>query len=260
MTLELKEVGFEYESGRRVLSGVTHGFRAGAVTGVVGPNGAGKSTLLRLLLGVLRPTSGRAVLDGRDVSGMAARERARRMAYIPQRTTPTFGFSVRECVGMGRLAWGGAGGDVVERALARVGLSDRGGEVFETLSAGQQQKAVLARSLAQMEGAERGGVLLADEPASALDPAHSLELMTIVRERAAAGATVVMVLHDFAIAGRFCDEVIVLGRGGEVAASGDAGRVLVPEVLDGVFGVRFVRGEQALVATAGPRMEGRGAN
>jgi len=171
------------------------------------------------------------------------------MAYIPQKTSPAFGFTVRECVRMGRLSWGGVGADeaVVTGALEKVGLLNRAEEVFDTLSAGQQQKAVLARALAQLSGVE-AAVVLADEPASALDPAHTLEAMTILRERAAAGGAVVLVVHDLGAAARYCDEVVVMAKG-RVAAVGSAGDVLTPAVLDPVFGVRFVREPGALVAT-----------
>jgi iron complex transport system ATP-binding protein len=248
MPLEAKELRFGYRAGRRVLGGVSWRFAEGKITAVIGPNGAGKSTLLRLLLGVLRPEEGggSVELDGCAVAGMKAAERAKRIAYIPQRTSPAFGFTLRECVAMGGLARGGAGQDEIHASLVRVGLADRAHEPFDSLSAGQQQKAVLARCLVQLRHAAGVPVLLADEPASALDPAHTLEAMTILREVAGGGgspgATVVVVMHDLPMAARFCDEAVVLGRDGRLAAAGEAAQVLRPEVLDGVFGVRFARG------------------
>lgn len=234
-----------------MLDGVSFGPRSGAVTGVIGPNGSGKSTLLRLLLGVLEPTRGKATLDGADIASIPAKERARRIAYIPQKTSPAFGFTVRDCVFMGRLASPTGAAAATERALDRVGLLSRADEVFETLSAGQQQRAILARALAQLEGAA-SPILLADEPASALDPAFTLAAMTILREAAAAGMTVIAVLHDLPIAARFCDDCLVLGAGdsgGRVLAFGTAQEVLVPGVLNRAFGVTFTKGEPGLIAS-----------
>src|SRR6516225_3508284 len=106
MSLKAANVGFSYQPGREVLSRVSLFLRPGAVTAILGPNGAGKSTLLRLLLGVLTPTSGGITLDGLEVSTTPHRHRARRIAYIPQRTSPAFGYTVTECIRMGRLAHG----------------------------------------------------------------------------------------------------------------------------------------------------------
>lgn len=250
MPIAASELGFAYVPRRAVLSGVSLTLRAGALTAIVGPNGAGKSTLLRLLLGVLRPTAGRVSLDDQEVWSMPHRARARRIAYIPQRTSPAFGFTVAQCVRMGRLAHGlPDDGAAAGRALDRVGLTARRDDVFDVLSAGQQQRAILARALAQLDSAEPGPILLADEPASALDPRQSLEAMAILRERAAAGVAVVVVLHDLTLAARFCDDAVVLTERGGIAAFGPAASTLTPDVLNGVFGVRFEREGDSLLAS-----------
>jgi iron complex transport system ATP-binding protein len=248
VSLEASDLSFAYRAGPPVLDGLSFGPRSGAVTGVIGPNGSGKSTLLRLLLGVERPTRGRATLDGTDIASIPVRDRAKRIAFIPQKTSPAFGFTVRECIRMGRLSTPARAEAATDKALARIGLTLRANDAFDTLSAGQQQKAILARALAQLDGAA-SPVFLADEPASALDPAHTLEAMTILRESAAAGATVITVLHDLPTAARFCDDCLILAPGGRVLGFGSTPTVLVPHILEQAFSVRFTRGEPALVAS-----------
>lgn len=247
MAIALEQVSFEYVPGRPVLRGVTLAPTPGKVTALIGPNGAGKSTLLRIMLGVLEPTRGRVLLEGRPLSSVARARRSRLIAYIPQRTSPAHGFTVLECVGMGSLSQAAGDDAGAMSALERVGLASQAGEVFDSLSAGQQQRAVLARALLQL-GSE-GAVLLADEPVSAMDPRQSLMSMSLLRERAAAGAAVVAAIHDFALAEAYCDEAAVLGPEGGIVAHGPVGESLSPEVLGRVFGVPFRRADRVLTPT-----------
>jgi iron complex transport system ATP-binding protein len=289
VSLEACQVKFGYMRRKPVLRGVGLELPGGAVTAIVGPNGAGKSTLAKVLVGVLRPGSGTVRLGGRDLRGLAGREAARRVAYVPQRGSVAFAFTVREVVGLGRYAWGGDGADaVVEGALSRVGMLEAAGELFGTLSAGQQQRVTLARALAQVweggsgglsvgkglslggegrtsprpppsatGGEEAGGevAFVADEPISALDPRHAIEAMGVLRDLAGAGVCVGVVLHDLTMAARYADRAVVLGEGGVVRAAGPAGEVLRPEVLGGVYGVDFEslgEGRAAALIPRGP--------
>src|SRR5262245_49033699 len=135
MPLEADKLSFSYRAGRPVLSGVTLTLEPGAITAVVGPNGAGKSTLLRLLLGLLRPTAGRVLLDGAPIQQIPARQRARALAYVPQRPSVAFAFTVREFVALGRYAAGGPDDpDAAAALLPRVDLADRADDPFPILS------------------------------------------------------------------------------------------------------------------------------
>jgi iron complex transport system ATP-binding protein len=241
MGLEVLAVDFAYTASRPVLREVSFALRPGTVTALVGPNGAGKSTLLRLMAGVRTPGAGRVTLDGVEIASIPRRSRAHRIAYLAQSPSVAFAYTVREFVRLGRYAAGSGGGDAaVARALARVDLSDRADDLFGALSAGQQQRAALARVLAQLDGAPGSPVLLADEPVAAMDPRHALAAMTIFNEMAAAGGgAVAVVLHDLNLAARFCSDALVLDSRGRVAASGPAERTLTPGVLDPVFNVAF---------------------
>ncbi len=243
MPLTADHVEFAYETARPVLRGVSFALRPASLTVLVGPNGSGKSTLLRLLLGVIAPGAGSVTMDGRPVAALRHADRARRIGYMPQSPSVAFGFSVRETVGLGRVAVS-AGTDAdrraVDAAIARVGLSARADEPFAILSAGQRQRATLARVLAQLDGGPPGSqALLADEPVSALDPRHAIGTMGQLRELARTGLTVLVVLHDLTLAARFADDALVLDESGRLAAAGPARQTLSPATLDPVFGVRF---------------------
>src|SRR5262249_12498838 len=151
-----------------------------------------------------------------------------------------FAFTVAQVVRLGRYARGAENEGAVRRSLDRVGLSPRAAEPFGTLSAGQQQLATLARVLAQLDGPSDGApVLLGVDPVEAMDPRHAMETLGLLRDMAAGGAAVLVVLHDLTLAARFADRAIVLGTDGRVAADGDAGEALDPARLEPVFGVPF---------------------
>ena len=240
MTLTATGVTFGYRRGVEVLRGVSVEIGPG-VTVLLGPNGAGKSTLARVLMGMAHPWEGRVQIDGRNIGAMRARERARRVAFVPQRPEVSTSFTVREVVGLGRYALG-ANEAAVSRAVARMELAGLENEVFAALSVGQQQRVTIARALAQMEGGQ-GRTLLADEPFSAMDPAHCRAAAGVMIELARAGAGVLLVLHDFTLARRVADRAVILSRDGRVAAAGAAGEVLTPTILEGVFGVSFHESE-----------------
>jgi iron complex transport system ATP-binding protein len=234
-------VSFAYGRSARVLDGVSLGLRPGRVCALVGPNGSGKSTLLRVLAGLADADAGEVMLDGRPVRGFSPPARARRLALVPQRPEVAFGYTVEAVVRFGLVARGqGTRAEAAVRtALERVGLAARARDRFEHLSVGQQQRAALARALAQMDGVEKGA-LLADEPVSAMDPKHAIACLSILRSLARAGHAVLVVLHDLNQAKRFADEAAVLGGDGRLAAHGPVERVLTAGVLEGVFGVGFV--------------------
>ncbi|MFO0963246.1 MAG: ABC transporter ATP-binding protein [Phycisphaerales bacterium] len=209
--------------------------RAGAITVLLGPNGAGKTTALRLAAGLLAPDAGAVRLDGARVHTVAESERARRIAYVPQRAEVGAPFRVDEVVALAH--WHGAPQPArVREALAAVGLADRASMPFHALSAGQQQRVVLARALAQ---SGPGGILLLDEAFAAVDAPEAAMLVGVLRERARAGATVLVASHDFALAGALADEVWFL-RDGATVAHGPAAQLLEPAALSALLGMPVV--------------------
>jgi len=243
MPLQAADLAFSYAPSRPILHNLSFSLQPGSVCALVGPNGAGKSTLLRLLLGVLTPTRGQISLDGQPLQSFSHRQRAQRIAYVPQRTSLAFAFTIREFVRLGRYSVSGREDkSAIAAAMDRAGLLDRADEPIATLSAGQQQRAALARALAQLDAPAPAGsarFLLADEPVSAMDPRHALEAMALLRSLADSGLGVAVVLHDLTLAVRFCDQALVLSEAGHLAAAG--AHALSPDILDPVFGVSFDR-------------------
>lgn len=256
VALALENVSFAYETSRPVLRDVSAAFALGKVTAIIGPNGAGKSTILKLMAGLRHANAGRVALRGMDVSGLSLRERAKRLAYLPQHSQVAFDYTAEEVVAMGEFAQAAAPG-AARAFLQTVGLESRASDPFRTLSAGQQQRATVARALAQI--GFRTGVedrfLLADEPVSAMDPHHAVSTMTLLCQLAADGIGVVVVLHDLSLALRFADEAVILNADGRVHASGACREVLSAGALRAVFGMEFEqladsRGEPAAFVPA----------
>lgn len=247
MTLRAQSLSFAYDR-RAVLDTVEAEFPPGTLTAVIGPNGAGKSTLLRLLAGLIRTPTGSATLAGVPVSSIPAFQRARRLAYIPQRGDVAFPFSVREVVALGRFASEHAAPHAVDSALALADVTDRADDCFGVLSAGQQQRVTLARALAQLGTQESAGTLathpgaqalLADEPVSALDPIHVARTLRLLQRLAHTGLAVVVVVHDLSLVLEYCDRVVALDSRGRVAGQGEPRPTLTPGLLRTVFGTTF---------------------
>lgn len=222
-----------------VLQGIDLQVRAGEIFGVLGPNGAGKSTLLGALSGELAANAGRVLLAGRPLHEWPSRERARRLAVLPQQSSLSFGFPVEEVVAMGRLPHGeGRAADrlIVGQALAAADASHLGGRSYLSLSGGERQRAHLARVLAQLWPGAEGRVLLLDEPTAALDPLHQHSTLQAVRGFAERGAAVLVILHDLNLAARYCDRLLLL-HDGQSHLQGSVDTVLQPVPLRDVFGL-----------------------
>ena len=220
--------------GTCVLDGVSLETQPGW-TAIVGPNGAGKSTLLRVLAGLRTPDAGEVQLDGRPIAAWAPRERARRIAWLTQQASTTGDLTAREIVLLGRLphlgvvASPGPGDEAaVDRAMEEAECAAWRDRRPQQLSGGEQQRVLLARALAV-----EAPLLLLDEPTTHLDPPHQAALARLFRRRAAAGTTVVSVLHDLSLA-LVADRLVLLERG-RVRAEGATDDLTLHAALIDVF-------------------------
>lgn len=239
---------------RTALNGVSCDLPPGSVTVFVGPNGAGKSTLLRVLAGVRRPDAGVVRLGGTPLEALSARRRAARLALVAQQPSVAFDFDARRVIAFGAEG-AGRPADAVDRAIERFRLGGLAGTPFGALSVGQRQRVSIARAWAQLDGSP-DACLLADEPVSAMDPAHAVRTLDAFRGLADAGATVGLVLHDLAAAARIADHAVLLDGAGRLVEAGPGNAVLTSSALTDLFGTPIRVGDETpgpVLATAGPR-------
>ena len=235
--LEVRDIGFSY-GGRPVLRGLSLSVAAGQLVGVVGPNGSGKTTLLKLITGVLSPNAGAVWIDGVDASKLGGRERARRVAIVPQAPQLPMGLTVVDVVLMGRsphlglLQWESERDlRVAAAAMEQTDVAHLAGRTLGKLSGGERQRAVVATALAQ-----QAPLLLLDEPTSNLDLAHQTEVMELVRQvQSERGGAVLAAMHDLTLAAQFCDRVVMLA-GGRCFAAGRPRDVLTACNIREVYG------------------------
>lgn len=256
MTVATRGAGVRIPGGRWLVRGLDLTARPGRVTVVVGPNGSGKTTLLRGLVGARPLDAGTVTIDGHPLHALPPRDRARRLAYLPQSTPLVHDLDVRELVALGRAPYlsriaGPRDSDraAVDDALAAVEARDLAERRVATLSGGERQRVMIARMLAT--GAT---TLVMDEPTVALDIAHVLSLLALVRRVADDGHAVIAALHDLDLARRHADDALCLladGEGGH--RFGSAADVMNPDDLAKVFGVQVALHGDALRFSLRPR-------
>ncbi|WP_206511475.1 ABC transporter ATP-binding protein [Rhodococcus sp. BGS-1C] len=241
-----------FESSRLVAEDLTLGYgdrviieklnvqiHSGVITTVIGPNGCGKSTLLRSLGRLLKPKSGRVILDGKAITSMRTKDVARVLGMLPQAPTAPEGLTVGDLVSRGRhphqswiRQWSSDDESQVANALELTGVGDLADRPVDELSGGQRQRAWISMALAQ--GTD---ILLLDEPTTYLDLAHSIEVLDLVdRLHEELGRTVVMVLHDLNLAVRYSDQLIVMSQG-KIVEAGRPQDVISEKLLLDVFGL-----------------------
>jgi iron complex transport system ATP-binding protein len=223
----------------RIVERLDLSIERGELVGVIGPNGAGKTTLLRLLSGLLVPTEGEVLLEGRHISRMESRDRARRMSFMSQDLSQVFPFTVMEILLMGRYPhlarFQKEGAEDLARArrmLSYVGLSAIEERGFSALSGGERQLVLFAKALVQDTDA-----LLLDEPSSNLDIHHQDRIFSMAQELAREGRAVVTSVHNLSVAAQYCSRLVLLEKG-RVASDGRPEQVLRSEILDRVYGIR----------------------
>jgi iron complex transport system ATP-binding protein len=248
-TIEVRDVSVRIDDAT-ILTDISLSVRTGEWVALIGPNGAGKTTLLRAIAG-LTPYEGTIRLDDSDVSRLTPKERARKVAIVPQRPVLPPPMTVFEYVLLGRTPYiryfdteQHHDIDVVGGALERLEISAFADRALASLSGGEQQRVVLARALAQ-----EAPILLLDEGTSALDIGSQQQVLELVETlRMTDGFTVVSAMHDLTLAGQFAHSVALISHG-RLIAEGEPADVLTEETILTHYGaaVRITHNDDGIV-------------
>jgi iron complex transport system ATP-binding protein len=237
----LNGLSFSYSSkvgDRPVLDDISLKIHGAQLVSVLGPNGVGKSTLIHCMNRILTPTDGTVSVNGVDVQTISLKKLAKIMGYVPYKSADSFPLSVTDTILMGRhphSKWGSLTDDlrIVHKTLNLIGIEDLAERSFNELSAGQHQKVMLARGLAQQPK-----VMFLDEPTSNLDIKYQLEITRLLRKLAREKRMiVVMISHDINIAARYSDNILLMSNGG-IYAVGRPEDVITAENISKVYDVK----------------------
>jgi iron complex transport system ATP-binding protein len=237
LILEVKSLAFSYEN-RPVFEDVSFSLKKGEIMCILGPNGAGKSTLIKCIAGVLKPTAGSILIQGKDTASLGSKGIARCTGYVPQKNEVVFPFSVLDFVVMGRAPhlsmFASPGTEDIELAkesLIKVGISDLAQRPVASLSGGQSQMVLIARALVQ-----KPSLLLLDEPTSHLDFGNQILVLQTVQKLASLGMSIVMNTH-------MPDHAFLVGNRaaalteGRLVAMGEVETVVTSKMMSSLYGV-----------------------
>ena len=237
MSVKIENLSFAYGT-HQVLRNISLEVPDGTLVNVLGPNGTGKSTLFRCILGLYTSYHGTIIVNGKDISKLNIRERAREMAFIPQSHKPVYDYDVVDVVLMSSGAGSGAffspkrtHVDRALEALDRVGIGHLAHRPYTRISGGEQQLVLIARALAQ-----NANTIIMDEPTSALDYGNTVRVLSCVRQLSEDGLTVIQSTHQPDQAFLYADKTLVLHEG-EVLAYGPPKETITAELISKIYNV-----------------------
>ena len=245
--IRMEDVAVQYVKQKPVVEHVNLSFEKGSITAFLGPNGSGKTTLMSTLNQLIRPCSGKILIDGQDIGSLSHKQLARQIATVPQANTPGFSYSVYDMIMLGRAPYISylpreEDKAVVEKVIDRFGIRFLRDKAFDRLSGGERQMVMIARSIAQSTP-----IVLMDEPATYLDLRNQARILTCVREiNEQDGVTFIITLHDPNHALFLADEVVLVQNGG--AVKGPTGELLTEETVRSLYHV-----DSAMVPKFGKR-------
>ncbi|MBQ3735424.1 MAG: ABC transporter ATP-binding protein [Candidatus Methanomethylophilaceae archaeon] len=236
LDIQIRDLVFRYRTFP-IIKGLNASFDKPELVSIIGPNGVGKSTLIHCINKILTPNDNAVMIDGRDVNTINVKELARHMGYVPYTSSNAFPITVIDAVMLGRHPHAKIGSfdkdlEISYQVLERLGIEELAMRHLNELSAGQLQKVILAKGLAQ-----EPKVLLLDEPTANLDVKHQLGVTRLLKKISdEKKMTVVMICHDLNIAAKYSDRIIMMSEG-TVYASGTPEEVLTRENIRKVYDI-----------------------
>lgn len=234
--ISINNLTFAYDN-RLIFNDLSVSFPQGGFCSILGPNGSGKTTLLKCIVGLLQPSGGTIILDGKTMAEYKKMDLARKIAYVPQYQDIVFDITVFDYVMLGRNPYQTPwemqrteDKEIVEEMLQKCNVWHYRDTLLQSLSGGERQRVMIARAMAQQTG-----ILLLDEPLSNIDVTHKFEIMDILQQlNEEQQVTVLIILHDLPIAKSYSKQVLLL-KSGNALQFGDRNAVLTEENIRSCF-------------------------
>ncbi len=246
--IELSNLSVTTSDGQRLLESINLNLDSGRLHVIIGPNGSGKTTLLKTLHGEWRPSSGSVTIQGIEPWRKPSHEIARVISFVEADHLDPFAFLVMDVIVWGRWVKHGGQPSVGDLQIARecgsqLGIAHLLDRSIASISTGERKKTHLARSLAS-----QCSIFSWDEPCGPLDIAASLNLMTLIRAVTRQGHTVIVTLHDIALALDFADSITLLNKG-QMQAHGNPGDRHIRHSIEEVYGIKLKESTSLTCAT-----------
>ncbi|MFO7881379.1 MAG: ABC transporter ATP-binding protein [Kosmotogaceae bacterium] len=245
--IQINDLSYSY-TNIDVLKGITLSMKKGEVLGILGPNGSGKTTLLKIISGILKDYRGSAKINSKEVNSFAPKELAKIVSFVPQEFNPTFNFKCETIVSFGRNPYSNFFGgftkkdfDIVDNAMIEADVVNLKNRYYFTLSGGEKQRVVIAKTFAQ-----KGHILLLDELTTHLDPGHTQKISSIIMEKIKKeNSTTIMVAHDVNEAIAFSQKLIFI-KEGKIVAEGKPEDIISEKLIKIVYGAKSLITENPL--------------
>ena len=248
--INIANLTFAYDN-RTIFNDLSVSFPQGGFCSILGPNGSGKTTLLKCIVGLLQPSGGTIMLEGKPMSEYKMMDMARKIAYVPQYQDIVFDISVFDYVMLGRNPYQTPwemqrteDKEIVEAMLQKCNVWHYRDTLIQSLSGGERQRVMIARAMAQQTG-----IMLLDEPLSNIDVTHKFEIMDILQElNEERNVTVLIILHDLPIATAYSKEILLL-KEGKMLHFGNKNAVLTEENIRSCFDLteRYAVSEEGFI-------------
>ena len=239
--IEIKNLSFGYDKSRLVLDNINLTFAPNTITSILGPNGSGKTTTLKLILGLMKPASGDIFIHGTNLNEIPLKERAKLMAYVPQKHNAVFDYKVIDVCAMGRAAYSGVFSsashkdiDIAMESLEKMRIAHLSDKPYTQISGGEQQMVLIARALTQ-----QAKILILDEPVTGLDYGNQIRLLKTLRDLANEGITCIKTTHYPEHALWTSGQAIFMKKG-RVLVSGPTLDIINTENLKSIYDTEIV--------------------
>ena len=235
----INDLNFKYAENGFKLENINLELEKGKIISLIGPNGAGKTTIGKILSGIIDNYTGRIFIEGKDLKKLNFKEKARKIAYVPQVFNTIFDFEIKEILLMGRRNNSNGIGfmkkidiDIVEETMRDFGLYEKKNKKFSTLSGGEKRMVLIARAICQ--GAD---FIILDEPVAYLDLHHYVDLINILLKLNKSGKTIFLILHDINMASEISDEIILLNRG-KIIKKDIPENIINEDIIKNFYGIK----------------------